>query len=166
MTSTVCIHLFFLFVLSIPTQPFVPQAEFSGKCVGVIDGDTIDVLRNGRAVRIRLEGIDCPEREQAFSAGAKQFTSELVFGKTVTVKVKEPDRYGRLVARVIAEGKDVSRELVKAGLAWHFKKYSSDPELAKLEDKAREARVGIWSMPNPAPPWDFRHNGQAFRSNT
>ena len=83
----------------------------------------------------------------------------------VTVKVKEPDRYGRLVARVIAEGKDVSHELVKAGLAWHFKKYSSERELAELEDKAREARVGIWSMPNQ-PPWDFRHNGQAPRSKT
>jgi len=80
-------------------------------------------MRDGRSVRIRLEGIDCPERGQAFSARAKQFTSGLVFGKTVTVKVKESDRYGRLVARVIAEGKDVSHELVKAGLAWHFKKY-------------------------------------------
>src|SRR5439155_20497434 len=102
-------------------QSFVPQAEFSGKCVGVIDGDTIDVLRNGRAVRIRLEGIDCPERGQDFGSRAKQFTSGLVFGKTVTVKVKERDRYGRLVARVVVDGKDVSEELPKTGVAWQFK---------------------------------------------
>ena len=132
MASVVSGYLFLFFLLR--GQSF-PQEEFSGKCVGVIDGDTIDVLRNGRAVRIRLEGIDCPERGQDFGSRAKQFTSGLVFGKTVNVKVKEPDRYGRLVARVIAQGKDLSHELVKAGLAWHFKKYSSDLELAQLEDK-------------------------------
>ena len=75
--------------------------NFTGKCVGVIDGDTIDVLRDGKAQRIRLDGIDCPEKGDDFSNKAKQFTSSLVFGKVVEVQGKEYDRYGRLVARVL-----------------------------------------------------------------
>ena len=103
---------------------------FSGKCVGVTDGDTIKVLRDGREAKIRLEGIDCPESGEPFSTKAKKFTSSLVFGKTVTLRVKETDRYGRLVARVLVDGQDVSVALVQAGLAWHYTRYSSDPVLA------------------------------------
>ena len=129
---------------------------FSGKCVGVTDGDTIKVLRDGRQTKIRLEDIDYPETSDAFSAKAKKFTSSLVFGKTVTVRVKETDRYGRLVARVFADGQDVSIALVQAGLAWHYTRYSSDPALAQAEKTARAAEIGIWSLPNPAPPWELR----------
>jgi len=87
-------------------------------------------------------------------ASRKQFTSNLVFGKVVTVKVRHLDRYGRLVTRVVTDGKDVSHELLKAGLARHFKKYSSDPELAELEIKAGEAKVGIWSARNAPLSWE------------
>jgi len=91
-------------------------ADFSGRVVGVTDGDTIKVLHNGRAEKIRLHGIDCPEKGQPFGSKAKQFTPELVFGKTVTVHVIDMDRYGRTVADVVLpDGRVLNRELVAAG---------------------------------------------------
>ena len=132
---------------------------YTGKCVGVIDGDTISVMHSGKPVKIRLEGIDCPEMGQDFGTRAKQFTFMLVFGKDVEVREYYPDRYGRMVARILVGGQDVSVELVKAGLAWHYKKYSSDPVLAEAEVEARRAKVGLWSMPGAVPPWEWRRGG-------
>ena len=135
------------------------QETFSGEVVGVTDGDTISVMRNGEAARVRLEGVDCPEEHQEFSQSAKEFTSVTVFGKVVAVEVRDVDRYGRLVARVIHENQDLSLALVRQGLAWHYKEYSSDSVLADAESQARAARLGIWSQPAPIPPWDFRRAG-------
>ena len=131
-----------------------------GKRVGVHDGDTISVMKAGRAVRIRLEGIDCPELGQDFGTRAKQFTSTLVFGKDVQVKEFNRDQYGRMVARIMIAGQDVSLELVKAGLACtHYKRYSSDPLLAaEAEAEARRLKKGFWSMPHPIPPWEYRRS--------
>jgi len=131
--------------------------SFSGKVVGVSDGDTIKVMRSGREVKIRLEGIDCPEKRQAFGQKAKAFTSDLVFNEVVSVKVKETDRYGRLVAEVFLEdGRSLNRELVKAGLAWWYRQYSKDETLGELETAARENRVGLWQDKAPMAPWAFR----------
>lgn len=136
--------------------PRLAAETYTARCVGVHDGDTISVMKAGRAVKIRLEGIDCPELGQDFGTRAKQFTSALVFGKDVEVREYNLDVYGRIVARISVEGKDLSLELVKAGLAWHYKKYSSDPVLAEVEAEARKAKKGLWSMPNPMPPWEYR----------
>ena len=133
------------------------QARFTGHVVAVIDGDTIGVMRDGREVRIRLDGIDAPESGQDFGRRAKQFTSTATFGKTVDVLVKDTDRYGRLVARVLADGQDISVALVEAGLAWHYVEYSKDPVLADAELSARNQMIGLWSIPNPMPPWDYRN---------
>ena len=133
------------------------SATFAGRVVKVIDGDTVGVLRDGREVRVRLEGIDAPETAQDFSQRAKQFTSDAIFGKDVIVSVKETDQYGRLVARVLADGRDVSVALVEAGLAWHYVEYSNDFVLRNTEASARTRRLGLWSLPNPTPPWLFRN---------
>ena len=128
-------------------------ADFSGRVVGVSDGDTIKVLHDGKAEKIRLYGVDCPEKGQAFGAKAKQFTSEMVFGKTVTLHVTDTDRYGRTVADVILPGGRVlNRELVAAGLAWWYRKYSTDESLKQLEADARTARRGLSPIPPPALP--------------
>lgn len=129
--------------------------RFAGKVVSITDGDTISVMHDGRP--IRLDGIDCPERGQDFSQRAKQFTADLAFGQTVDVEVRDVDRYEGLVARVSVQGKDVSLALVRAGMAWHYKQYSSDPVLAEAEREARTERVGLWSRDGGIPPWDFRH---------
>jgi micrococcal nuclease len=134
------------------------REPFDARTVAVHDGDTITVLRNGHEqVRIRLEGIDCPELHQDFGQRAKQFTSNLVFGRVVRVIPKDVDRYGRVVARVTVAARDVSLELLRGGMAWHFKRYNNEPALARLEEEARKARVGLWIQPNPLPPWEYRH---------
>lgn len=147
----------FLPVLAQDSWP--PELLFSAKVVGVADGDTITVYDGTKQTKIRLEGIDCPEEGADFSKKAKQFTSDLLFGKEVRVVGKERDRYGRLVARVHVEDTDASLALVEAGLAWHYKEYSDDPVLAAAELVARSKKVGVWSLPNPVPPWEYRSRG-------
>ncbi len=132
-------------------------ADFTGKVVGVSDGDTITVLHNGKGERIGLHGIDCPEKRQAFGKRAKQLTSNLVFGKTVTVQVLDRDRYGRTVGEVLLpDGRSLNHELVRAGLAWMYRRYTNDQSLSDLEEEARVAGRGLWADPEPVPPWEWR----------
>jgi endonuclease YncB( thermonuclease family) len=133
-----------------------PAPAFTGRCVGVLDGDSIEVRVAGEARQIRLHGIDAPERGQAFSSRAKQELSNLVFGRDVVVAGSETDQYGRLVARVRVGDLDVNLEMVRRGLAWHYRRYSSDPALAEAESAARAGRVGLWVDRDPLPPWSFR----------
>ncbi|HEX8547955.1 MAG TPA: thermonuclease family protein [Cytophagaceae bacterium] len=137
---------------------FVALSSFTGRVIRVLDGDTIEVLTDDKkTVRIRLNGIDCPEKNQDFGNVAKEFTSKMVFGKEVEVDSIGTDRYGRTIANIICGSINLNQELVKNGLAWHYVKYSKDQVLAKLEVEARDAKLGLWSMPNPIAPWDFRH---------
>lgn len=131
---------------------------FTGKVVAVKDGDTVEVLREGKAVRVRLFGVDCPEKDQAFGQMARRFTSQRVFGRSVTVRVKDTDRYGRTVAEVVLEkGRTLNQELVQAGLAWWYQRYAPGEQLlAKLEAEAREAKRGLWSDAQAVAPWLFR----------
>ncbi len=120
-------------------------ADFTYKIVGVSDGDTIAVLHNGKGERVRLHGIDCPEKRQAFGKRAKQLTSNLVFGKTVTVQVVDRDRYGRTVGVVLLpDGRSLNHELVRAGLAWMYRRYTNEQSLSDLEEEAQAARRGLW----------------------
>ena len=116
----------------------------------------ITVLKAKTPIRIRLYGIDCPESGQGFGKKAKQFTSGMVFRKIVRIEPVDRDRYGRTVAWVYVDGQNLCEELVRAGLAWHYKKYSSDQSLADLEILARHKRVGLWSDPHAVPPWEYR----------
>ena len=135
----------------------VCAADFTGRVVSVSDGDTITVIHYGGGERIRLNGIDCPEKGQPFGNTARRFTSALVFGKEVTVQAKNTDQYGRTVADVIlSDGRSLNRELVVAGLAWWYRKYSKDESLGQLEKEARAARRGLWADPEPDPPWKWR----------
>ena len=145
---------------------------FSAKCIAIIDGDTIEVLHDGETLRVRLEGIDSPEAGEAFSRKAKDYTGSVAYGKQVTVVPKERDRYGRLVARILVGETDLSVALVERGLAWHYTIHSDDQELALAESKAKTERLGIWTLPNPAPPWELEEPAQApadtitYRGNT
>ncbi len=134
------------------------REPFQGTVVGVTDGDTITVLTGREPVKVRLNGIDCPEKGQAYGARAKAFTSKLAFGKTVAVTPVGIDRYGRTLGDVtLPDGRLLNRELVEMGLAWHYVRYSTDPELAAAEHRAREERRGLWADARPVAPWDFRH---------
>ena len=134
----------------------VEADAYAGRVVGIVDGDTIDVLLTGNGeVRVRLASIDCPERGQPFSKRAKQRCSELCFGREVQV-VKTGTSYGRWVAFVDVDGEFVQHEMLRSGLAWFAYKYSDDPEMERLEDVARRSRIGLWSDPNPVAPWEWR----------
>lgn len=135
--------------------------HMSGRIVEIQDGDTVTLLMGQQTYRIRLDGIDCPEKHQAYGQVAKQFTSDQVFGREVKVRWKEKDRYQRYLGTVItADGKNLNRELLKAGLAWHYKQYNDNPLLAGLERQARRERKGLWAEPSPQPPWEYRHGGK------
>jgi endonuclease YncB( thermonuclease family) len=129
--------------------------EFSGRVVSVIDGGSIRVLNGKRVVKVRLYGIDCPETKQPYGKQAKKALSRVIFGKVITIKEKETDRGGRLVAVVLAQdGRDVNRGLVKAGWCWADEDSSSD--YAKEMQEAREAKLGLWQDPHPIRPEDWR----------
>ena len=130
----------------------------TGKVVGIIDGDTYDILLNeSKTVRIRMEGIDAPEKGMPFYKKAKKYLSDLCFGKIVRLEIRATDIHGRKIAfSYLEDGTELSHEMVKAGFAWHFKKYNSDEDLAQLEIEAQNAKIGIWSMNNPMTPWDNR----------
>jgi len=133
---------------------------FTGKVVGVSDGDTISVMREGRAVKVRLYGIDCPEKKQPYGTRAKQYTSDMAFHNKVTVRVKDTDRYGRIVGEVILpDGNSLNKELVYVGLAWWYRKYApNDRTLKALETGARAEKKGLWADKNPISLWEWRRS--------
>lgn len=136
-----------------------PAADFAAKVVGITDGDTLTVLTPvKRQVKVRMHGIDAPETGQDFGSRAKQAASELAFGKQVTVREVDWDRYGRTVAEVtLPGGRSLNREMVRAGMAWWYAKYApADRDLAELEADAKAAKRGLWSQPEAVPPWEWR----------
>lgn len=154
-----------LIVLCIGCAPPAGTSDFTALVVGVNDGDTITVVKNLEEVRIRLCGIDCPERGQPFGNKARDFTSDACFGSYVTVSVRDEDRYDRLVADVqLQDGSSLNQELVRAGLAWHYKQYSKNTQLASLEQDARNAHRGLWSDARAVAPWDWRRNGKSEKA--
>jgi endonuclease YncB( thermonuclease family) len=152
-TSVICLALIFLLVLPCPAW------GWSGKVVGVSDGDTITVLRDKQPQKIRLYGIDCPEKRQPFGKKAKQFTSDMVFGKTVEVNRIDTDRYGRTVALVAADERLLNEELVKAGLAWVYDRYcykSICDSWKNFQLRAKLDKRGLWGDSGEIPPWEYR----------
>ncbi len=144
----------------------------TGKAGRVVDGDTLYVLdANYKDHKIRLAGIDAPERRQAYGLASRKHLASIVAGQQVTVEYQKRDRYGRIVGKVLHDGIDVCLEQVKAGFAWHYKKYqheqsAEDRELyADAENKARNERLGLWRENNPMPPWDYRRLlGESYQS--
>jgi endonuclease YncB( thermonuclease family) len=135
----------------------------TGRVVGVIDGDTIDVLMPGlQVVRVRLAGIDAPERGQAFGTAAKAALSELVFARQVVVQWKKRDRYERLVGKVTVSGADANLAMLTRGMAWHYVRFEAEQArgdraaFAQAEREARAQRRGLWGDLQPVAPWDYR----------
>lgn len=135
-----------------------------GKVVGISDGDTITVLDSSKTQhKVRLAGIDAPEKSQPFGERSKQHLSEMVFAKTVTVAWNKTDRYGRTVGKVVVNGQDANLSQIQTGLAWHYKQYEKEQSAAdrssyaQAEIDARARRSGLWHDAMPVPPWDFRH---------
>ena len=157
----------------------------SGRVVSVLDGDTVVVLKPDRVEHVRLSGIDAPEKKQPYGQRSKQFLASIVFGKDVTVEYRKFDRYGRIVGKVMLDGRDVNLSSLEAGMSWFYRQYANElkPEDRVLYEAAeqnakraaslnarkkvqgqgqgQEQGQNLWSDPDPVPPWDFRHNRSA-----
>lgn len=145
-------------ILLLVTSAWCAAAEpLTGKVVRIADGDTITVLDAANAQhKVRLQGIDAPERGQPFGTKAREGLAAMVMGKAVTVHDDGKDKYGRTLGRIEIEGRDVNRQMVADGLAWHYVKFSRDARLAAAERDARAARRGLWADAAPVPPWEWR----------
>jgi endonuclease YncB( thermonuclease family) len=150
--------LFLLILLSSFTPDIKKGDNFTGKVIGIIDGDTYDILIPGNiTLRIRMEGIDAPEKGMPFYKVSKQYLAGLCFSKTVTIHVTGIDIHNRVLAYTYGpDGTELSHEMIKAGLAWHYAKYNSDHVMADLETEARIHRTGLWFDANPMAPWTNR----------
>lgn len=156
---------FFYFLSVFLFFSFQDISEIRGRVISISDGDTITILNSeNQQIKIRLEGIDCPESGQDFGRRARQLTSTLTYDKYVTVTVKGTDKYERILGVVkLEDGTNVNKELLKAGLAWHFKRFNSEQELADFETQAKSQNIGLWSMANPIAPWDYRDNPSLYQ---
>ena len=146
------------------TSTLATAESYTGRVVAVADGDTVTVLDNAYTQhKVRLAGIDAPEKKQAFGQVSKQHLSNLVFDKTVTIETTKRDRYQREIGKVLVNGRDANLSQVEAGLAWHYKRYAKEQapmeqqSYAVAEVLAKQGRKGLWQDANPVPPWDFRH---------
>jgi len=140
------------------TEPVKDGELVSGKVVKVMDGDTYEfLLENKTTVRVRMEGIDAPETGMPYYRKATDYLKGLTKGKTIKIDLSNKDQYGRVVSfSYLEDGRELSREMIKAGYAWHYKQYNKDPELAALEKEARMAKLGLWKDKNPIEPWEIR----------
>jgi endonuclease YncB( thermonuclease family) len=142
--------------------------EWVGTVVGVADGDTLTLLDAGKNThRIRIDGIDAPERTQPYGQRARQSLADLAHGRSARAECPKLDRYGRAVCRVLVDGVDVGLEQVRRGFAWHYVKYAHEqPAQARLayaqaEEHARAQGVGLWAVAAPMAPWDYRRERAA-----
>ncbi len=144
------------------TLPAQATEVLTGKVVGVTDGDTITVLFAGHdQVKVRLANIDAPEKAQPFGQRSKQALSDLAFGKAIECNQSGLDRYGRTIAVCMVGGVDINLAMVKAGMAWVYRKYAHNvPDYYSAEDEAHRQRLGLWADTEPVPPWEWRRSNK------
>jgi micrococcal nuclease len=132
--------------------------QFKGLCVRVPKGDEITIRWEDKDQRVRLDGIDAPDKGQPFALRAKQFVSALALNQEVVITVRQVDRYGRIIGTVeLPDGRILNHALIQEGLAWWFPELApDDTELSLLQLEAQGKRRNIWSEPSPTPPWEFR----------
>ncbi len=133
------------------------------KVIGIKDGDTVELFMSGKPQAVRLSDIDCPEKKQPYGTNARQLISDLCFGKYVRINENfKRDRNKRIISEIIlTDGTNVNKEMVKNGLAWHYKKYSKDQSYEELESAARRQKKGLWQDENPIAPWDWRKQSRS-----
>ncbi|MFM8758367.1 MAG: thermonuclease family protein [Methylophilaceae bacterium] len=157
------LRIFFKIAISLPallSSPLSFAQTLNGDVVAVADGDTLTILdADLTQYRIRLAGIDAPEKSQPFGQVSKQKLSKLCYDKPAQIKVVTLDKYNRVVGDVTCDQVHANAEMVRSGLAWVYRQYAKNFEyLFPLEKAARESRVGLWIDPRPTPPWEWRRN--------
>ena len=154
-------YSFKLILILFITNFIYSQTTFTAKVVGIKDGDTVVVLDSlNNQITLRLAEVDCPEKSQPFGTKSKQFTSDQIYLKTIKYVVTDTDRYGRSIAMIYydVDNKYLSAEIIKAGMGWHYKRYSKSKELALFEDNAKKNKIGLWIDNNPIEPSEWRRN--------
>ena len=158
-----CRYAFWL-SLALALQACNGATEQVGKVVEVHDGDTLTLKEAASGVeqRVRLAGIDAPEKGMPYAEASRKTLAAMVLGREVVVRWHKRDRYGRLVGKVLLDGEDVNLDLIRHGLAWHYKEFQTEqsPEdrlrYAQAEEHARQQGVGLWQEADPVPPWVWR----------
>lgn len=150
--------LFLFTILLFAAHLSIAQKMIRGKVIRVADGDTFTLLdATNTQIKVRLYGIDSPEKGQDFYQVAKTFTSDQLFQKEIAIEILYTDRYRRSVAQVwINDSLTLNVALLKAGLAWHYTAFDKSPNFAQAEQQARKQKLHIWSHKNSIAPWDFR----------
>jgi endonuclease YncB( thermonuclease family) len=144
-------------IIALAAIPSAAADPLTGKVVSVHDGDTVRVLDASNVQhKVRLDGIDAPERGQPFGTVARDRLAALVMGKAVTVHNEGRDKWGRTLGRIEVEGQDVNHRMVADGMAWHYVAFNNDARLAAAERAARAAGRGLWGDAKPVPPWEWR----------
>lgn len=152
-------YSFKLILIILITTFTYSQTTLTAKVVGIKDGDTVVVLDSlNNQITLRLAEVDCPEKSQPFGTKSKQFTSDQIYLKTIKYVVTDTDRYGRSIAMIYydEDNKYLSAEIIKAGMGWHYKRYSTSKELALFEDNAKKNKIGLWIDNNPVEPYLWR----------
>ncbi len=139
-------------------QPEIKTSATSGLVVRLADGDTFTLLVAGnKQLKVRLYGVDAPERQQDFGNVSRSKMQELTTGHTISIEVKDTDRYGRTVGIAHRDdGLNLNEEMLRSGLAWHYKAFDKNQKWDQLEQEARSKKLGLWSRPSPTPPWQWR----------
>jgi len=146
-----------LFLCLLFTTTLFSQETIEGRVINVKDGDSFTLVDDhNKFHEIRLAHIDTPEKKQNFGRKAQLYTFNFVFGKRVTAYVESTDRYYRKICQVLVEGNNLNEGIMRAGYAWHFKKYSDSGLFSSLELIARDEKVGLWADPTAKAPWEFR----------
>lgn len=128
-----------------------------GEVTSVADGDTFTMKTvTGERIKVRLYGIDAPERGQDYGTKSRQYLNDMIYGKVVEVKVQDTDQYGRTLGIVFVDGVNVNEKMVAEGLAWYYRHFVDDPRLDSLEHSARSKKLNIWSMKYPVSPYEYR----------
>ena len=153
-TATIPMVMIAMFMAAVP----LADDLITARVVTVADGDSITVLTpDQHPVVIKLHGIDCPEMGQPFGERAKQFTQNLCFGKIVLYRIVGIDIFEQTLAIVFLEdGRELNLEILEAGLAWHLQRHANRRDYEAAEQEARRAGVGLWAVPDPIPPWEWR----------
>ena len=150
-------------ILFLACSSFVSADTLNGRVISIADGDTLTIIdQTNSQHKIRLAGIDTPEKNQSFGQQAKTSLADLVFNQHINIDYTKIDQYGRIVGKIKLNGRDINLIQIQSGLAWHYKKYQKEQSVedrhayASAEDAARGAGLGLWGESNPVPPWDFR----------
>lgn len=152
--------LLFIFILLLPFTVLADESII--KIVSIPDGDTLNIINgNNKKVKIRLYGIDAPETTQKYGQASRDYLRKIVKNKRLTYKIRSKDDYGRVVATLYGDNKDLNYEMIKAGWAWHYRYYYKSKKYAEAEKNARNQKIGLWKGDNPQAPWEYRKENKS-----